>query len=347
MADTASAKTSIAAPESAEEHIPEPIESSNQLGDQAGNAADSETTPAGSELMNQQDFNLVDSIGQELDQANAIYQMVVEFFVGYSFQIIGALLIMLVGILLASKVSKMVERLCLKKKLDVTLSSFIGSTVKIIIVAMIAIIALGKVGISVTPFVAAIGALSLGAGLAMQGLLANYAAGLNIIITRPFIVGDTIEVQSVTGLVKKVQLAYTMLIDEDGTEITIPNRHIVGEIIHNSYSNMLAEISIGIAYSEDAPRAIQIIQQALAKVEELQDIQMPLDEEGVPKTEQKLQVGIDNFGASGVNLSVRAWLPTSKFHQLRFRLNAAIYAALNENGVKIPFPQHEVRMLHD
>jgi small conductance mechanosensitive channel len=195
--------------------------------------------------------------------------------------------------------------------------------------------------------VAAIGALSLGAGLAMQGLLANYAAGLNIIITRPFIVGDTIEVQRVTGLVKKVQLAYTMLIDEDGTEITIPNRHIVGEIIHNSYSNMLAEISIGIAYSEDAPRAILIIMQALAKVEELQDIQMPLDEEGVPKTEQKLQVGIGSFGASGVNLSVRAWLPTSKFHQLRFKLNAAIYSALNENNVKIPFPQHEVRMLND
>lgn len=317
------------------------------LTEQAGNVTDTSTTTSEVEPTSLQDFDVVESISQELEQVSAIYQMVIEFFVGYSFQIIGALLIMLVGILVAGKVSKIVERLCLKKKLDVTLSSFIASTIKIIIVVLIGIIALGKLGISVTPFVAAIGALSLGAGLAMQGLLANYAAGLNIIITRPFIVGDTIEVQRVTGLVKKVQLAYTMLIDEDGTEITIPNRHIVGEIIHNSYSNMLAEISIGIAYSEDAPRAILIIMQALAKVEELQDIQMPLDEEGVPKTEQKLQVGIGSFGASSVNLSVRAWLPTSKFHQLRFKLNAAIYSALNENNVKIPFPQHEVRMLND
>lgn len=319
----------------------------NALTEQAGNVTDTSTTTSEVEPTSLQDFDVVESISQELEQVSAIYQMVIEFFVGYSFQIIGALLIMLVGILVAGKVSKIVERLCLKKKLDVTLSSFIASTIKIIIVVLIGIIALGKLGISVTPFVAAIGALSLGAGLAMQGLLANYAAGLNIIITRPFIVGDTIEVQRVTGLVKKVQLAYTMLIDEDGTEITIPNRHIVGEIIHNSYSNMLAEISIGIAYSEDAPRAILIIMQALAKVEELQDIQMPLDEEGVPKTEQKLQVGIGSFGASSVNLSVRAWLPTSKFHQLRFKLNAAIYSALNENNVKIPFPQHEVRMLND
>lgn len=319
----------------------------NALTEQAGNVTDTSTTTSKVEPTSLQDFDVVESISQELEQVSAIYQMVIEFFVGYSFQIIGALLIMLVGILVAGKVSKIVERLCLKKKLDVTLSSFIASTIKIIIVVLIGIIALGKLGISVTPFVAAIGALSLGAGLAMQGLLANYAAGLNIIITRPFIVGDTIEVQRVTGLVKKVQLAYTMLIDEDGTEITIPNRHIVGEIIHNSYSNMLAEISIGIAYSEDAPRAILIIMQALAKVEELQDIQMPLDEEGVPKTEQKLQVGIGSFGASSVNLSVRAWLPTSKFHQLRFKLNAAIYSALNENNVKIPFPQHEVRMLND
>ena len=319
----------------------------NALTEQAGNVTDTSKTTSEVEPTSLQDFDVVESISQELEQVSAIYQMVIEFFVGYSFQIIGALLIMLVGILVAGKVSKIVERLCLKKKLDVTLSSFIASTIKIIIVVLIGIIALGKLGISVTPFVAAIGALSLGAGLAMQGLLANYAAGLNIIITRPFIVGDTIEVQRVTGLVKKVQLAYTMLIDEDGTEITIPNRHIVGEIIHNSYSNMLAEISIGIAYSEDAPRAILIIMQALAKVEELQDIQMPLDEEGVPKTEQKLQVGIGSFGASSVNLSVRAWLPTSKFHQLRFKLNAAIYSALNENNVKIPFPQHEVRMLND
>ena len=347
MVDNASAKTPSAKTELTEKPITHSAESNNALTEQTGNVTNtSQTTP---EVLptSLQDFDVVESISQELEQVNVIYQMVVEFFVGYSFQIIGALLIMLVGILVAGKVSKIVERLCLKKKLDVTLSSFIASTIKIIIVVLIGIIALGKLGISVTPFVAAIGALSLGAGLAMQGLLANYAAGLNIIITRPFIVGDTIEVQRVTGLVKKVQLAYTMLIDEDGTEITIPNRHIVGEIIHNSYSNMLAEISIGIAYSEDAPRAILIIMQALAKVEELQDIQMPLDEEGVPKTEQKLQVGIGSFGASSVNLSVRAWLPTSKFHQLRFKLNAAIYSALNENNVKIPFPQHEVRMLND
>ena len=347
MADNASEKISPATAEFAEKPIPDLTVSNNELIIQAKNSADISATPNAVEPTGLQDFNMVESIGQELEQVNAIYQMAVEFFVGYSFQIIGALLIMLLGILVASKVGLMVERLCLKKKLDVTLSSFVGSTIKIIIVVMVAIIALGKLGISVTPFVAAIGALSLGAGLAMQGLLANYAAGLNIIITRPFIVGDTIEVQSVTGLVKKVQLAYTMLIDEDGTEISIPNRHIVGEIIHNSYANMLAEISISIAYSEDAPRAIQIIQQAIAKVEELQDIQMPLDEEGVPKTEQKLQVGIGSFGASSVNLSVRAWLPTAKFHQLRFKLNAAIYAALNEKGVKIPFPQHEVRMLND
>jgi len=347
MADYASANTSPATTELIEKPITHLKESNNGLIEQAGNVTDTSTTTSEVEPSSLQDFDVVDSISQELEQVNAIYQMVVEFFVGYSFQIIGALLIMLVGILVAGKVSKMVERLCLKKKLDVTLSSFIASTIKIIIVVLIGIIALGKLGISVTPFVAAIGALSLGAGLAMQGLLANYAAGLNIIIARPFIVGDTIEVQKVTGLVKKVQLAYTMLIDEDGTEITIPNRHIVGEIIHNSYSNMLAEISIGIAYSEDAPRAILVIMQALAKIEELQDIQMPLDEEGVPKTEQKLQVGIGSFGASSVNLSVRAWLPTSRFHQLRFKLNAAIYAALNENNVKIPFPQHEVRMLND
>lgn len=132
---------------------------------------------------------------------------------------------------------------------------------------MVAIIALGKLGISVTPFVAAIGALSLGAGLALQGLLSNYGAGLYIIISRPFIVGDTIRVQDVTGLVKEVHLAFTMLADEDDVEITIPNRHIIGEILYNSHTDTLAEETVGITYDSDPNKAIAVIKQALGTVD--------------------------------------------------------------------------------
>ena len=148
---------------------------------------------------------------QELQQAQEIYNLMVEFMVNYSFQIVGAIIIVLLGMFVGKKVSGLIENLMVRKNIDVTLSHFAAGFVKILIVAMTAIIALGKIGISVTPFVAAIGAVSLGAGLALQGLLSNYGAGLSIIVARPFIVGDTISVQGVTGIVKEVKLAYTML----------------------------------------------------------------------------------------------------------------------------------------
>ena len=271
-------------------------------------------------------------LGNELEQAQAVYKMVVEFFVTYSFQIIGAILILLIGLLVARKIGNWVFKLCERKELDITLSRFIASTVKIIVVVMVAIIALGKVGISVTPFVAAVGALSLGAGLAVQGLLSNYGAGLNIILTRPFVIGDTITVQGVTGQVKEVHLATTVLRDEDDVRITIPNRHIVGEIIQNSFTSTLAELSIGIAYHEDPDRAIALIEAAIAGV-------------GGFDTEKPPKVGIEAFADSSVNLGIRAWIPTQTYYENLYRINRAVYKALRDNGVDIPFPQREVRLL--
>lgn len=273
-----------------------------------------------------------DNLSQELQQATAIYEMVVAFFVNYSFQILGAIIILLVGLLVASKIGRWVLKLCERKNIDITLSRFIASSAKIIVIVMVAIIALGKMGISVTPFVAAIGALSLGAGLAVQGLLSNYGAGLNIILTRPFVIGDTITVQGVTGLVLEIHLATTVLTDEDDVRITIPNRHIVGEIIHNSFSNTLAIISIGIAYHEDANNAIRLIGIAVK-------------ETGGYDLDKPPKIGIDEFADSSVNIGIRVWLPTGQYYQNRYQLNQAIFSALKENGIDIPFPQREVRLL--
>lgn len=270
---------------------------------------------------------------QEIEQIQAIYTTIVEFFVNYSFQLVGALIIFLIGMIVANKVSRMVLALCEKKGLDITLSRFLASFVKIVILVGVAIIALGKIGISVTPFVAAIGALSLGAGLAVQGLLSNYGAGLNIIIARPFVVGDTITVQGQTGLVDEVHLAYTILRDEDDVRITIPNRHIVGEIIHNSAANKLAETSVGVSYDSDPQKVIQVLHAVLV-------------EQGVTEAREPL-IGIDNFGDSSINFGVRFWVPTDRFHEVRFRVNNAIFAGLGQAGITIPFPQREVRMLGD
>ncbi len=275
-----------------------------------------------------------ESVKQELVQFQEIYNLVVEFFVNYSFQIIGALIILLLGLWVAGKVSNWSLALMQRHNLDVTLSRFIASCVKILIVAMVAIVSLGKLGISVTPLIAMIGAVGLGAGLAIQGLLSNYSAGLTIVLTRPYVVGDTIQVQGVSGLVKEVHLSHTLLTNEDGVDISIPNKHVVGEIIHNSHANTLAEVAIDIAYSADPEQASELLKSVLATFGD------EICQDPAP------QVGIEAFGESGITLGVRVWIPTERYYDLLYRINLALFNALKEAGVEIPFPQREVRLLN-
>ncbi len=269
---------------------------------------------------------------EEIDQFKAVYDTVVTFFVTYSFQLVGALIILVIGLLVSNRVARLVSRTCDKHKLDVTLSRFLASCTKIIIIAAVSVICLGKIGISVTPFVAAIGALSLGAGLAMQGLLSNYGAGFNIIITRPFVVGDTITVQGVTGIVKEVRLAQTILTDEDEATILIPNRHIVGEIIHNSNDFKVVESTLGVAYNSDVNQVTNTITGVLHEL-------------GVDANREP-QIGIDEFGDNSINFGIRFWVPTDKYHQLRFLVNNELLKALRLAGIEIPFPQREIRLLN-
>lgn len=271
---------------------------------------------------------------EELELVNSLYQMIIEYLVTYSFQLLAALFIMLLGWWMASKLAKLVASLCEKRGIDVTLSRFIGSTIKTIVLVLVAVVALSKLGISVTPFVAAIGALTFGLSLAAQGLVANYGAGVNIIIGRPFVVGDTITVCGVTGQVSEVNLGLTRLINEDRVTITIPNKHIIGEILHNSNEATLVEASIGVAYDSDIQVAIEAIRQAI------------LATEGVPEDATPI-IGIEAFADSSINIAYRYKVHTNSYYQTTFNVNLAVFNALGENNIAIPFPQREVKIIKD
>ena len=269
---------------------------------------------------------------QEIDQVANFYNLIIDFFSNYSFQLIGAFIIFLIGYMFAGKVAAWVLKLCEKHKLDITLSRFLANTSKMVIVILISIIALNKLGVSVTPFIAAIGAVSLGAGLALQGLLANYAAGFNIIIIRPFVVGDTITVQGVTGLVKEVLLAYTILVDEDDVEIMIPNKHIVGEVLHNSKHDSLLELSVGIAYEHNPLEVVKLIEKAIAKLDIVSGHRTP-------------QVGINEFADSAISIAVRLWTPTCNLYAAKYKAYECIYLTLEQANIKIPFPQQDIHII--
>lgn len=267
---------------------------------------------------------------KELESIQKFYNIIIEFFVNYSFQLVGAVIVTAIGVYIAKKVSTYVEKFCLSKDMDVTLTSFISSAVKIIIVAGTVVIAIGKLGITVTPFIAAIGAMSLGAGLALQGLLSNFGAGVSIIATRPFVVGNTIDIQGVSGVVKVVKLGYTVLITEDNEEITIPNKHIVGEILVNSFEYKVVEMSVGIDYNNDPKKAISVIEDVLSKHKELSN-------------ESKYLVGIKEFADASINIELRYWAPTKKYNETQYKINLAIFNALAENNLTIPYPTYNIQ----
>ena len=268
---------------------------------------------------------------EELEAVEKYMDLIVEFAVKYGFQVIYAIILLIIGLIIARWVSKMVVRVCEARNLDITLSRFLGNVVRLTVLAFVLIVVLGKFGITMTPFIAAIGAVAFGSSLALAGLLSNYGAGLSIIITRPFVVNDTIQIKGVSGVVEEIGLAATCLSTEDGEQITIPNKHIIGEILINSFENKVIETRIGISYDDDPHKAIEAIRKALQKIPEI-------------VTEPAPQIGIEEFADSSVNIGMRYWVPTKQYFQILYQANLGVYNALEQAGITIPFPQRDIHM---
>ncbi|KPK25207.1 MAG: mechanosensitive ion channel protein MscS [Nitrospira bacterium SG8_3] len=269
---------------------------------------------------------------EEIQAVQKVVDLIIDFFVRYSFQVAGAIIVLLAGWIVARAIGSFVLRFLEKKKLDITFSRFIASTVKLIVIAFAVIVALGKFGISIAPFIAAGAALAFGASFAIQGPLSNYGAGLVIIFTRPFVVGNTITVAGVSGVVEEVKLGATILTDEDGVTITIPNKHVVGEILHNSEAWRIVEEVVGISYESDPEEAIRITTQALGGIDKVSKDPPP-------------QVGIQKFGDSSIDIGLRYWVPSKRYFLTLYEVNLAVYKNLKEGGVEIPFPQRDVHIV--
>jgi small conductance mechanosensitive channel len=274
----------------------------------------------------------MEQAAEQLELAQQIYTMVAEFLVKYSFQVVGAIFILIAGFIVARWVSKLVVRFGERREIDVTLRLFLASIARLLVLMFFVVIALGNFGITVTPFVAAIGAMAFGISLAVQGPISNYGAGVAIILGRPFTVGDTIELKGYSGVVDEVKLAATVLETEDGERITIPNKFILGEVLTNSFEHKVVEAVIGIDYASDPEQAIAILRRALEGVD------------GVTP-EPSPQIGIQGFGESSIDIGLRFWVPTKRYYETQYAANMAAWKALEAGGIRIPFPRRDLRVL--
>jgi small conductance mechanosensitive channel len=275
-----------------------------------------------------QNLAVQSALGQQV--LNKVTDYVVEYF----FQILGALVVLAVGCWLAGKIGAFVTRFCEQKKMDLLLSRFIGSGVKFAFIGFVVLTILGILNISITPLVAVIGAGTLGISLALQGPISNYGAGLIIILTRPFTIGDMLRVGEYSGVVEEVKLGFTRLLTEDGEIVTIPNKHIVGEVQTNSKGNRVVESMIGVAYGADMDAALQAVRGAVGSVAEVVREPAP-------------QVGIDHFADSAVQIGYRYWVPSRNYFSTRYAVNRAVFDALKKASVEIPFPQRVVHLKND
>jgi len=269
---------------------------------------------------------------KELQSLQKFYNIVIEFLTTYSFQLVGALIIVLLGWVASKYVYVFLMRIFEKNHFDSTLARFLANVAKMLVLVAMSVVALGKIGISIAPFVAAIGAISLTAGLALQGSVSNYAAGVLLIINRPFKVGDTISVAGVYGVVEEIKLAYTALRNEDEELITVPNKQMIGDILVNSFEFRVVEAVVGIAYKENPHKAIEVIQGVLAGCKEVSNEHMPV-------------VGIAKFGESAIEIGLRYWVPTKSYFKTQYEVNLTLHHALHVNTITLAFPQREVRIL--
>lgn len=264
-----------------------------------------------------------DVVSQQVETVSRWADALIQFAITYGFQILGALVFLLVGLKVSGWCGRRIVGALNAKNIDPTLGRFIGNVIKVVMVAFLVVITLGNFGISIAPLIALAGASAFGATMAIQGPLSNYGAGLSIILTRPFAVGNTITVnRNTSGVVQDITLAHTILIGEDGERITIPNKEIVGRVIVNSERKRVVQTKICIKESEDADHAIAVLRDALQSIEEINDGPKP-------------QVGIHDFTYGGVVLGMRFWVPSDRYFQVRYAVNGAALAAIKRAGIKL------------
>jgi len=262
-------------------------------------------------------------VAEQVETVSRWVDALIEYAITYGLQIVGALLFLVIGLKVAGWFGARVVKMAEGREVDATLARFFGNIVKLVLVVFVAIITLGNFGVTIAPLIALAGASAFGATLAIQGPLANYGAGISIILSRPFVVGNTITINKVTsGVVEDVKLAATLLRGEDGELITVPNKEIVGRVIVNSEISRVVETKICIDQGADCQKAIEALRKAVDGIADVSSSPSP-------------QVGVHDFTYGGIVLGMRFWVPSSKYFQTRYTANLAALENLRGEGIEL------------
>jgi len=249
----------------------------------------------------------------------------------FGIRLVTAIVIYYVGRLAVGLITKGMRKIMTTQSVDPTLVSFVSNLVKMVLLTVVVIAAVGALGVQTTSFIAILGAAGLAVGLALQGSLSNFAAGVLIIIFRPYKVGDFIEGAGVSGVVMEVQILTTVLRTGDNKKVIVPNSQVMGGIITNYSANdtRRVDLVIGVSYDDDLDKVRKTLKELLAAEERVLDDPAPV-------------IAVSELADSSVNFVVRPWVKTSDYWGVWFDLTEAIKKRFDQDDISFPYPQQDV-----
>ena len=263
-----------------------------------------------------------------LDKLSLITQQLVDFGIRAGERILIATLVFIVGRFLISMLNRFVGRLMDRRKVDISIKTFVKSLVNILLTILLIISVVGALGVETTSFAALLASAGVAVGMALSGNLQNFAGGLIVLLFKPYKVGDWIEAQNVSGSVTAIQIMHTLVTTADNKVVYIPNGAMSSGVITN-YSRLdtrRVEWIVGVDYGEDIDKVKSVVNELIQKDNRILKEPAPV-------------IALHALDSSSVNVTIRAWVANGDYWNVYFEMNKNIYDEFNRQGIDFPFPQ--------
>ena len=249
----------------------------------------------------------------------------------FAMNLVTALVIFFVGRFIVRLLTRGLRKLMEKRKVDQTLVTFVTNLASMALLAFVIIAAIGALGIQTTSLIAILGAAGLAVGLALQGSLSNFAAGVLIVLFRPYKVGDWVEAAGVSGAVEEVQILTTILKTGDNKQVIVPNGQIMDSIITNYSANdtRRVDLVVGVSYDDNLDKVRSTLEELVSADDRILE-------------DPECKIAVSELADSSVNFVVRPWVKTADYWGVMFDLTEAIKKRFDQDGIAIPFTQKDV-----
>jgi small conductance mechanosensitive channel len=268
----------------------------------------------------------------EIDPLAHAKDTLLDLAIRFGPKVLTAILILTVGAFAAGWIARATARGLKRFELEPPVRQLLTRVARVFVLALFAIMALQNLGVELLPLIAGLGVAGAGIALATQGVLSNMVAGLTIIFTKPYRVGEYVALVGVEGQVEAITLFNTALTHTDRSRVVVPNRKVVGEILHNYGRIRQAEVQVGVAYEADLALALGTIRDLVGANPRV-------------LAEPKPVIQVVALADSAVQIAIKPWVAVADFNTVAGEINLSLIEALRRQGIGIPYPQREVRLI--